>query len=29
VLKNLPPSACRLLGKKEVDKLKSMVGLLP
>ncbi|HEY3782835.1 MAG TPA: pseudouridine synthase [Fimbriimonadaceae bacterium] len=29
VLKNLPPSACRMLGKKEVDKLKSMVGLLP
>ena len=27
VLKNLPAGACRMLGKKEVDKLKSVVGL--
>jgi len=27
ILKNLPPGACRLLGKKEVDKLKELVGL--
>lgn len=29
ILKNLPPGACRLLGKKEVDKLKELVGLKP
>jgi 23S rRNA pseudouridine2605 synthase len=28
VLKNLPPGACRMLGKKEVDKLKEMVKLI-
>jgi pseudouridine synthase len=27
VLKNLPAGACRLLGMKEVDKLREMVGL--
>ncbi len=27
ILKNLPPGACRLLGKKEVDKLRELVGL--
>lgn len=28
VLKNMPPSSCRMLGKKEVDALKKLVGLL-